>query len=238
MRGFVVVALLGACSFNAPVPASQEIDGSTQGGGSDAKVFLDAKQYEDAKVYKDAPPVAGSLAVTATLVPDSDLDLSAEGTTDWAHWGYTSGTSFDDKAGGNKISDVAKAGVTQYQINNITVSASWSGGTPDANASRTATGTGVTFPDALAFTVPAGTTSQTLHVYCGGHGSTGTMVVSLSDASAPDYTNNTFGSSNPYHVEFTIVYNAAATDQTLSITWTDTGDMNGGFLMLMDATLE
>ena len=235
MRRLGIVALLGACSFT--LPAEQATDGSTQ-GGTDAKRFDDAKHYDDAKVFEDAPPVAGSLAVTSTLVPDSDVNLSAEGTADWAHWGYTSGTSFDDKSGVGYISDVAHAGVTQYQIGGITFTASWTGGAPDATATQTGTGTGVSFPDALAFTVPAGTTPHTLHVYCGGHGSMATMTVSLSDASAPDYTNNTYGDANPYHVEFTIVYNAAATDQTLSVTWTDTGDIMGGFAMLMSATLE
>ncbi len=237
MRELVVIALLGACSFTAPA-GSQAIDGSTHGSGDDAKLFLDAKPYEDAKIYEDAAPVVGSLAVTATLVPDGDLDLSGEGTADWAHWAYTSATSFDHKANANLISDVASAGLVQYQIGSVSVSASWTGGTPHATASQTATGTGIEFPDALVFTAPAGTTAQTLHVYCGGHGSTSTMHVSLSDGSAPDYTNNTFGSANPYHVEFTIVFNAAATDQTLNVSWTDTGDITGGFSMLMSATLE
>ncbi len=239
MRRFAIVALLGACSFTVPAPsASQPIDASEQGGGSDAKVFLDAKHFEDAKVYKDAPAIVGSLAVTSTLVPDGDLDLHGEGTADWAHWGYSSNTSFDHKTGANMISDVDNAGLVQLQISSVTVSASWTNGTPDATVSRTATGTGVTYPDALAFTAPAGTTSRTLHVYCGGHGSMGTMRVSLSDASAPDYMNATYGSADPYHVEFTIVYNAAATDQTVNVSWTDTGDTNGGFLMLLSATLE
>src|SRR6266849_10256146 len=62
----------------------------------------------------------GSLS-GSNAVPPATLDLTAEGTADWAHWGLVSSNSFDHKSGViPKISDFTVLGtqaVQQYADN-------------------------------------------------------------------------------------------------------------------------
>ena len=114
----------------------------------------------------------GSLAGTESAAAAS-YNLTALGTSDWAHWGRAgSGSNFDhDASGGSQISNVTEVGSGNY--GGWTYSArnvSWTNGTPTASDSgddgyiwaNNAIGAG------YSFTVPASTTSRTLYVYLGG----------------------------------------------------------------------
>src|SRR5206468_8616421 len=83
--------------------------------------------------YTDGGLLSGSLAVSPT-----SLILSAEGTHDWAHWGLTTGNSFDHKSGVlQQITNLIKIGTNVLQrLTNDHTRWSWSGGTPSANATN------------------------------------------------------------------------------------------------------
>lgn len=246
---YLLYVLAMGCSFRTnALPAS--------GGGPDAPQgsepmppIADAKLVDasidapidappDAKVFLDAPRVAGSITGGVINFGSGDVNLTLEGTTDWAHWGYGGGTAFDRKATGSAISDATASGASKLSISNVTATASWSDGTPSAAASMTGTGTGVQAPGALSFTVPAGIAPHTLRVYCGNKYGTARLDAALSDGSATAYTDTQTASNGALHLEYTIVFNAASDGQTLTVTWTDVADQTGGFEMLLSATLQ
>jgi hypothetical protein len=237
---FVVVAVAG-CSFHVAHEAS---DG--RGSGSADAPIADA--HVDAKVFLDAPAVAGSLVVTPSVVADGTIDLTAEGTLDWAHWGFSSAASFEHKLTGSAIGNATVVGTgVQLQITAVSLAATWADGTPDmtsttASGTATATGTGVHAPGGLSFVVPAGVAPRTLRVYVGVKAANGRFDAVLSGIVATSYTNTQSAASNAVvHLVYDIVYNAASDGQTLTITWTDTGDASSGsssFAMLLSATLQ
>ena len=47
-----------------------------------------------AALWLAAPAVAGTLTGTRAIAPNS-VDLTAEGTLDWAHWGLNTEADFD-----------------------------------------------------------------------------------------------------------------------------------------------
>lgn len=205
--------------------------------GIDAAPTIDAPP--DAKVFLDAAPVAGSLGVIASTVPNGDTNLTTEGTLDWAHWAHQSTSDFDHKSGANLISNVTVTnGSSPFQVGNITATASWSDGTPHQLVMATDTGLGALRGAGLRFTVPAGTTPHTLRVYAGNKASTESLDVKLSDDSAPEYTTTSMAGAGAVHTLYTITYNAATDGQTLTVTWSDTNDATGGFEMLLSATLQ
>ncbi len=186
----------------------------------------------------DAGPGGGTLSVSEASVPDGDINLTSEGTADWAHWGLT-GTTFDHKAsGGTQISNFNAGGGAVTGLTNASVTATWYDGTPDPVASATGTGVAFTAPTALQIVAPAGVGTRTLRVYVGGKLSTERMTIALSDGSAPGYTNMQTSGSTAAHYVYTVTYQAASSGKQLSITWADTGDQTGGFAMLLSATLQ
>src|SRR5690606_25265224 len=65
---------------------------------------------DDVKVIVGVSGAGGMLNGNQTT-PSTSVDLSSEGTTDWAHWGLTDSTSFDHKSGiVPQISDLSRIG--------------------------------------------------------------------------------------------------------------------------------
>jgi hypothetical protein len=239
VRGFVTlasVAWLAGCGFQPNQSGTAQRDAPV--GSSDGQRPLDATVIgDDAKVFMDAPAVAGSIAVTSTTLGGMDLDLSVEGTLDWAHWGYVGTNSFDHKAnGGTAISDLAATPAVNFSGAPFT--ATWSGGTPHMAVAMTSTGVGVHEGSTMTFTVAASTTTRVLKLYVGAQGATARLDVSLSDASAPPQTKTLTSATSTTNVCYTITFNAASAGQTLSVSWTDTNDTGGNpFAALLEATL-
>lgn len=229
------------CSFEAH-SAQQAMRGDAASGGEapaviDAAPTIDAQP--DAKAWTDAARVTGSLNVSSSTLAAGDTNLTLEGTADWAHWGHASATDFDHKIGANLISDVTVTnGAPRLQVIGVTTTASWVDGTPHQAVTQTDTAVGAYAGAGLRFTVPADTTPRTLRVYAGNKDSTETLDVMLSDNSAGAFTTTSTAGFNANHALYTITYNAASAGQTLTVTWTDTADSNGGFAMLMSATLQ
>ena len=117
----------------------------------------------------------------------SNVNLTTEGTVDWAHWGLTSATSYDHKSGGTpQISDYTNIGnVSVIRFTGNPTLYSWSNGTPTASSN---TDTGVFTYDVgngFQVTAPADTTYKTLKLYVGLWSTGGRLEATLSDEARP-----------------------------------------------------
>jgi hypothetical protein len=176
--------------------------------------------------------------ITATVVnPGSNVNLTTEGTTDWAHWGLT----FDHKA--NVVSFIGQSlqliNASAFSKTISSPTFAWTDGTPTASGSGnkncvSVSGNGSGFQ----FTVQATTAVQTLNIYVGVAKATGKLQLSLSDNSAPVLIDTSITSSSTtvnkvYQVQFSSPYAA-----TLSVNWTEQSGGNNGSVLLQAATLK
>ncbi len=182
--------------------------------------------------------VSGNGALTGTGTSSAaTVSLTAEGGNDWVHWGDSSLTR--------------KAGVTA-QLSSYTLigsgtvltysddprPASWTDGTPLLSATNNLNGIYVAAPgQGLSFTAPADTTSRTLTVHVGGWFSAGTFTAHLSDGSAADFTDVTALANGQYDRNYTLVYQAGATGQSLTVSWVMTAGASYGNVTLNAAAL-
>src|SRR6185295_11881957 len=134
---------------------------------------------------------AGTLSGTVTT-PPSAVNLTTEGTADWAHYGLTNSTTVNRKStGGSQISvpTLIGSGSTKAQLTDSPSRYSWTDGTPTASFSSTPNGIYINNFNGpgrgFQFTVPADTTSRTLEVFLGEFDASGTLEATLSDNSAP-----------------------------------------------------
>jgi RHS repeat-associated protein len=181
----------------------------------------------------------------SAAAPGSAVNLSTEGTTDWAHWGLTNASSFNHKSGVTaQISTFSPVGGgTAQRFDDNPTSYTWTGGTPTSSATNSPTGLYIVgLNKGFQLTVPADTTPRTLKLYVGGWGAQAKFEVSLSDQSAASYTDTSFndsGSGDGTNRVYTLTYQAASPNQTLTLTWTVTGmnDAQWGNVSLQGATL-
>jgi hypothetical protein len=182
------------------------------------------------------------MATTVAAEP-STLNLTTEGTADWAHWGLTDASSFDHKANVvQQISNVTAIGTTALRFGgnpSVWTSHSWSDGTPTASASATPSlvyfqGTG----HGYEFTAPADTTLRTLRVYLGSTNSLSQVEVSLSDGSVAPYVTTIDVGSTATPKVITVTYRAATAGQTVKVRHTVVTDYGSGDVRLQAATLQ
>lgn len=195
------------------------------------RYFLTAQATDNGGAVGVSPPVeifvygaGGGQTNAITSPPPAAVDLTAEGTADWAHWGLATNTSFDYKNFvPRQISNFTELGtnaVQQYSDNYTAFS--WSDGAPTPSVSGTTTGVfiyGAT--NGFRLTAPAGVNPRQLRVYVGGYGVQGEFEAWLSDFSAPPFidtasVSNVYGNS---YVAYTLNYTAAATNQQLIVFW-------------------
>jgi hypothetical protein len=185
----------------------------------------------------------GGILSASSTMPPSSLDLTLEGTADWAHWGLITNSSFDHKASvPQQISNFSVFGtnpVTQFADNFTAYS--WSDGTPTPSATNTATGvfiTGIT--NGFQLHAPADTSSRRLKVYVGLYGVQGNFQAYLSDSSAKAFTDTSLSNvfDNSYAV-YTLDYAAASAGQSLIIQYRSLTlyDQQFGNVTLQAATL-
>jgi hypothetical protein len=163
------------------------------------------------------------------------VDLTAEGTRDWTHYGLANANAVDRKAGVTPAI-MASASVPLTQYTTYVPGFTWTNGTPTASATNTHTGVYVNGAShGFTITIPAEKAMHTAHLYL--HGAAGTFAFTavLSDGSAVPVTESlTFATSLDVH--YTVVYAAASAGQTLQVTWTLTADTGGGSVDLMGVT--
>jgi hypothetical protein len=188
-----------------------------------------------------APSSPGSLSGSGAAGGTSAVDLTAEGTEDWAHWGF-SGTNIDHKSVfGSEVNHIIETHVgSPLQYTNNANGYSWSDGTPTVNAVATTTGIYIiNTGNSFTLTVLADTTSRTLKLYVGGWMSAGTLTAHLPDGSAADYTDSSFSNlTASYYAVYTITYHAGAANQNLTIRWQMASGPAGGNVTLQAATLQ
>ena len=184
---------------------------------------------------------SGGLSGAVGVAPAS-INLTTEGTADWAHWGLTTASSFDHKAGvTSQISNITPVGSApkRYKGDAAWSAHSWSDGTPTATQAGTQSmvywlGNG----SGYQLTVPADTTVRTLRLYLGGWASKSQVVASLSDGSAPTVTQVLDDPSNVLDRVVTLTFSAASAGQTLTVRHTLVDDYGKGNIALQAATLD
>jgi hypothetical protein len=168
-------------------------------------------------VYGSGGSLTGSVAGPPALV-----DLTAEGTNDWVHWGLTN-TAVDRKSGvvPQLTNFVVLGNNGLQQVSDNAAAFSWSDGTPNLAATNTTTGifiTGIT--NGFMFTAPADLNLRRLRVYVGCYGAQGNFEAYLSDASAPPYIDNSTSSQNGNaYAMYELTYSAAAPNQQLQVVY-------------------
>lgn len=203
------------------------------------------------------PPLTeGSQGLSGKVDDSSSVNLSSEGTQDWAIWG-TNGAdplaAVKPDNGSGLISDLTVIGSepptpSAHQATDwwSTQLASWTGGAPAASetgstAAAIVGGAG----NGFSFTVPADTTEKRLKIYLGVMGAKGVLTAHLSDGSSPDFVTsyedssplviNNSGGAKSRVVE--INYKAASAGQTLQISYVMNYDHWGNALWIQGATL-
>ena len=161
--------------------------------------------------------------MASVATPQAFVDLTAEGTADWALLGRLSGNSVDRKANVfpliGAISRVQWAYWYGYLDNAIAYSAT------DGTQAFSPASSGVYAPNpgsGFEFTVDAGLTERTVNVYVGTYRGQGQFEAYLSDGSAAPYFDSSTdsGSENLSNQAYSLRYHAASEGQKLTIRYT------------------
>lgn len=161
----------------------------------------------------------------ASETPAKVVDLSAEGKSDWAHWGRIHGvTILNRKADAAPlIGELVKLGVRElHTFENNPTTYAWTGGVPATEVKQTRSGVFTYGQDAgFQIALPADMTPRTAKVFCGVWRGQGKLDVTLSDGSAAAVTASKEGVDPEAgdNVVFTIRYRAASAGQKLTLKW-------------------
>ena len=172
---------------------------------------------------------AAAATLTGTVVtptPSTPVNLTAEGTLDWAEWGFGGNPyAFNDMApGGGPISNYTQIGdlsqaVFGYSPTGIPLI--WDNGNPTLSANGDEEGIYVGYQGGNGFqiTVPADMTPKFLKIYTGCYGEQLHLNATLSDASAPTYDDYSVTDPTESGVTgvYTIKFAAASSSQTLTV---------------------
>jgi len=171
----------------------------------------------------------GTLTGSVGLAP-YNLDLTAEGTTDWAHWGLNFPTSFDHKSGAAQlIPDLVLLNASATDLRNYNdgwfTAYTWSDGTPTAEAYGSPTGVllSVTNNPLTGFqlTVPATSQLRCLKVYVGLIFAQGRFDARLSDFSALPYSDDSIFQPDDFgDAAYTLTFASPNPGANLIVTWT------------------
>jgi hypothetical protein len=200
------------------------------------------------------PPI-GTLQgkVVTNIASLTVVNLTAEGTLDWADWGLNDVLDFNEKAVGGVpvglISNWTVYGTIGYgptldNYGDQPYGLSWTDGTPTASASTTGFGTANyvyvgSQGSGFQISVPADTTKKVLKLYYMGWGCRTRIMATLSDNSAPTFINDSVDdpAGNIAYGVATIYFAAASAGQTLTVTEYDLLDYMGGNVGITAATL-
>jgi hypothetical protein len=252
VRVLLLLGCLAGCNFS--------VDGLTPGApgadrDSDGNVLFDLAVI--ASSGGDLAMAAGNdFAHTGAFIDvhgeptPSAVDLTRLGSSDWAHWGFSSATDLDQKATGNTQITLFRPNPYPYtfvQYGTNPTAYFWqdgfngSGRHPKAMGNGTPTGINVPggFFDIEA---PADTTVRVLRVYVGAFKAAGQISVSLDrEPELPPYKDQQFsddGSGSGSDWVYTITYAASTPGQKVLVQWSAVGAYVGGNVTLQSAALE
>jgi hypothetical protein len=221
--------LAGETLLGEQVPGSDEFSFSWR----DAPVgihLIRVRATDDQGSESSSKPVevfvhgtGGSVASELVMPPDlsRSINLTAQGTLDWIHWGTSTNSPLDRKAGVLQlISDYTKIGPAEVQryADNYT-GFSWTDGKPTLNAADTRTGVfTIGLGNGFEVRVPADPTPRVLKIYVGLYGAQANFQAWLSDFSAPAYTDTTLSNfyASAYGV-YTLTYSSSSPGQSLTV---------------------
>jgi Tfp pilus assembly protein PilX len=205
--------------------------------------------------YLTVLPPIGTMqgSVVTDIASLTVVNLTAQGTLDWADWGLADVNDFNDKAVGGVpvglISNWALYGTIGYgpTLDNYSdqpYGLSWTDGTPTATATTTGHDTANyvyvgSLNSGFQITVPADTTKKMLKLYYMGWNCRTRVMATLSDNSAPTFINDSVDdpAGNIAYGVATIVFAAGSAGQTLTVTEYDVADYGGGNVGITAATL-
>ena len=174
---------------------------------------------------------------TMPLFLTTNVDLTAEGTTDWAYWGFSGAGSYDSK--GSSIGNYTQIGADAMKVVTSRTSFAWTDGTPDATSGGTTTNTaGMISTNGFELDIPVTTTPRVLNVYVSANFASAQVEASLANGSAPVFVDKPQTTLGTVRYTFGV---AANTSTTLIIKITNIGRQailgNGGSIALQAATL-
>jgi hypothetical protein len=205
---------------------------------TDTNAEFSASMPVEILVYGNGGSLSGSGAS-----PPSVVNLTIEGTNDWAHWGLSNNLSFNHKSGvPQQISNLSPIGTSLIeQLIDSAIAYSWSDGTPVTSAANSTTGIFITGTrNGYEIQAPADTTHRRLKVYAGLYGVQGNFQAYLSDFSAQPFIDTSVSNvfDNTY-VVYTLDYSAASAGQSLIVRYRSltSFDQEFGNVVLGAATL-
>lgn len=183
-------------------------------------------------------PGGPSLALTQSAVPPV-VDLSAEGTLDWMHWGLRDPGSRNRKANGtNAIADDGNVGPRERYDTN-TRRFTWRAGAPDEAVMNTPTGVYACGVDSgFTISVAAGPRTRVLRFYAGVARATGRLEATLSGTGLSRSATLSTTSVAAHTARFSIAFRAPAGGR-LVLRWraTEVFNMYCGNVNMQAATL-
>jgi hypothetical protein len=233
--------LIGGCSFH--------VDPVAVVGGAADLATVDATVDPPADL--GVAPVGDLAAATPdladarrpTLLGTRDpldavtVDLSAEGTLDWAHFGLAAAADVNRKSGGPGALAMTLTGTPQ-RFDTYAPAFAWHDGAPTATEAGTHAGIYVNNAgDHFTITVPATRTTRLLRLYVAQYKSAATVRAQLSDGSAPDYADDPDVNNAVVGSRYTIQFAAASDDAHLTITWILDDEHGQGSVGLLGAAL-
>lgn len=160
------------------------------------------------------------------------VNLSAEGTLDWAHFGSWKGNGITSrKKHAGLIGEIKQVGNGYIDVNpGCHVSLAWNDGEGVAEQTDTHAGLwGNCVGNGFIFSVPADREERILRVYVSGsNGAHGKLSASLSDGSAPDISCDAWRGNraqqwaavpDEFSAVYIIRYRAAAEKQSMTVKW-------------------
>ena len=181
---------------------------------------------DDVKVVVNITNGGGALTGNP-VTPPASVNLTAEGSEDWADWGLNSATDFNHKnIASRQISDINKIGPRPtIRFSGSKLTTFWSDGSPTVGPGTNTAGI-YTYDTDNGFEInaPADTTDRTLKVYVDAWRCTGRLEVTLSDGSASPYVDTSiqdpFNLNGGTYAVYTLIYHAASPGQFVNVRWT------------------
>ncbi|UQU61422.1 hypothetical protein COUCH_20380 [Couchioplanes caeruleus] len=184
------------------------------------------------------PPFRGSVSIARTGIPGL-VDLSAEGTRDWVHWGEQSTFSLErDDDGGFAILEGPPT-APRFRHGFSPQRFAWRGGSPVDHSDGTPTGIR-TCGKGNGFTIsaPAGTSARTLKLYVGALAGRGRLTAKLSTGGPTATSTFEERGTNLDTVAFVVTYRAPKNGK-INLSWVTEDSFNSdcGGVALQAATL-
>eukprot|EP00039_Didymoeca_costata_P029193 m.23595 g.23595 ORF g.23595 m.23595 type:complete len:1140 (+) comp7521_c0_seq1:89-3508(+) len=179
-----------------------------------------------------AAPCSQAVCGFANTSPDAVIDLSAEGSVTWIHWGYNKIASDQKQGAADMIKYTAIGQGNMNSYNNNPTTFSWNDGTPTKKATASPTGIALENGKAVAagsgfnitVDLPAGKDTpgayRIVRLYAGVFSSSASLSVTSSiKGDIPVYKDASLSSTGIGNVMYTLFF-AGRSEQTVTLTWT------------------